>query len=174
GTRARRCSIRESSRPSSTSPLTAPSPPPEISPAQAGSPGQDVDGDRDGSAGLLAVDRVLDGVLGVALDGLGPVEEVVGEVLRVVDHVGDEAGEGVLALGHLGLLFRVRPVRTDLLYAMRNITQRVSQVKEKTQKFPAARTRSRTRPPASCRPAAAGANGPSARGESADQDLCSS
>jgi len=59
---------------------------------------------------LLAVDGVLDGVLGVALDGLGPVEQVVGEVLRVVDDVGDEAGEGVLALGHLRLLVCLRPV----------------------------------------------------------------
>src|SRR5436190_15503920 len=89
----------------------------------------------DGGGVLLAVDGVLDGVLGVALDGLGPVEEVVGEVLRVVDDVGDEPGEGVLALGHVGLLVCVRPVRTDLVYAMRNITHCVSAVKEKAKNF---------------------------------------
>src|SRR5437899_756914 len=111
-----------------------------------------------GSAGvgvLLAVDGVLDGVLGVGLDVLSPVEEVVGQVLGVVDDVGDEPGEGVLALGHFGApSTRGRLVRTGLIYAMRNITHRVRRVKGRTQKI---------RPPARevVRRVACGDGGPS-------------
>src|SRR5882757_6392484 len=54
---------------------------------------------------VVVVGDVLDGVLGVGLEVLGPVEDVVHEVLRVVDDVLDEPGEGVLALRHGGIPF---------------------------------------------------------------------
>src|SRR5581483_9712950 len=49
---------------------------------------------------LVVVDDVLGRVADVGLEVLGPVEQVVHEVLGVVDDVLEEAGEGVLALGH--------------------------------------------------------------------------
>src|SRR5581483_9129625 len=49
---------------------------------------------------LVVVDDVLGRVPDVGLEVLGPVEQVIDEVLGVVDDVFQEAGEGVLALGH--------------------------------------------------------------------------
>src|SRR6185436_13247514 len=54
-------------------------------------------GDVGGGLALVVVDGVGDGVLGVGLEVLGPVEHVVHEVLGVVNDVFDETGESVLA-----------------------------------------------------------------------------
>src|SRR5581483_630898 len=53
-----------------------------------------------GVIAVVIVNDVLGGVADVGLEILGPVEQVVHEVLRVVDDVLEEAGEGVLAAGH--------------------------------------------------------------------------
>src|SRR5581483_2742427 len=65
--------------------------------SEAGLEGGHLGGRR---AVLVVVDDVLGRVPDVGLEVLGPVEQVIDEVLGVVDDVFQEAGEGVLALGH--------------------------------------------------------------------------